>query len=73
MLLLALSSKKMSACCDLPAGPFSLNFFQHSLRNMVYGSLHLGAIPVKSHASATGEEAVMHCGSIDLLIKKKNK
>lgn len=60
-LLLALSSRKMSAYCDLPAGAFSLHLLQHALRDVVYGNLHLGAIPIKSHAGATGEKAVMHC------------
>jgi len=59
----------MSACCDLPAGAFFLNLLQHALRDMVCGNLHSGAVPVKSHAGATGEEAVRHCGSADLLIK----
>lgn len=40
---------------------------------MVYESLHLGAIPVKSHTGATREEAVMHCGNIGLLIDEQVK
>lgn len=67
--LLALFSRKMSLCSDLPAGAFSLNLLQCVLRDVVYGNLHLGTIPVKSYAGATGEEDVMHCGSIGLLIK----
>ena len=70
-LLFALSSRKMSPCCDLPAGAFSLNLLRHALRDTVYWDLHLGAIPVKSHVDAIGEEAVMCCGSIGLLIKMK--
>lgn len=48
---------------------FSLKWLQSALRDVVYGNLHLEANPGKSHAGATGEEAVMHCESFGLLTK----